>query len=63
MIPVMNMFLIDVAEWCINALVCSMAFFFFAIGAFIFTLLTSLFKDRCVELYNKITQRTTTWEN
>lgn len=57
------MFLINIAEWCVNALVLSMAFFFSAIAAFIFVLLTSVCKDGCVELYNKITQRTTKWEN
>jgi F0F1-type ATP synthase membrane subunit a len=63
MIRGMSMFLIDVAEWCVNALVLSMAFFFSAIAAFIFVLLTSVLKDACITLYKTITQRTTTWGN
>tara|TARA_R100001440_G_scaffold20158_1_gene33850 strand:+ start:200 stop:349 length:150 start_codon:yes stop_codon:yes gene_type:complete len=49
------MFLINIAEWCINALVLSMAFFLSAVAAFIFAILTSLIKDICVKKYNKIT--------
>ena len=30
------MFLIDVAEWCVEALVISLAFFFAALGALVF---------------------------
>ena len=47
MIQGMSMFLINIAEWCVNALILSMAFLFVAIGAFIFLLIASVVKDAC----------------
>ena len=41
------MFLIDVEEWCVEALILSMAFLFVAIGAFIFLLVVAIVKDAC----------------
>jgi hypothetical protein len=39
------MFLIDVAEWCVEALVLSLAFFFFAIGLFTMMMMISVCKQ------------------
>ena len=39
------MFLIDVAEWCVEALVLGLSFFFFAIGTFIFLMVISVCKN------------------
>tara|TARA_R100000654_G_scaffold52601_1_gene78718 strand:+ start:236 stop:409 length:174 start_codon:yes stop_codon:yes gene_type:complete len=39
------MFLIDVAEWCVEALVLSLAFFFFAIGFFTMMMVVSVCKQ------------------
>jgi len=41
------MFLIDVAEWCVEALVLALAFFFFSVGAFIFLMLITIIKTAC----------------
>lgn len=38
------MFIINVAEWCVEALVLGLAFLFFAVGTFIFLMLISLVK-------------------
>tara|TARA_R100001460_G_scaffold23874_1_gene48073 strand:+ start:470 stop:658 length:189 start_codon:yes stop_codon:yes gene_type:complete len=38
------MFLIDVAEWCVEALVMGLAFFFFAVGSFILLMVLSVCK-------------------
>ena len=38
------MFIINVAEWCVEALVLGLAFLFFAVGTFIFLMLISLIK-------------------
>ena len=38
------MFLIDVAEWCVEALVLGLAFFFFVLGIFILLLVGSVCK-------------------
>tara|TARA_Y100001951_G_C11265509_1_gene255244 strand:- start:727 stop:870 length:144 start_codon:yes stop_codon:yes gene_type:complete len=39
------MFIINVAEWCVEALVLGLAFLFFAIGTFIFLMLLSIIKQ------------------
>ncbi len=39
------MFLINVAEWCLEALVLALAFFFFATGLFILLMLFSVTKQ------------------
>lgn len=39
------MFLIDVAEWCVEALVLALAFFFFAVGLFILMMIISIAKQ------------------
>ena len=39
------MFLINVAEWCVEALVLALAFFFFATGLFILLMLFSVTKQ------------------
>lgn len=41
------MFLIDVAEWCVEALVLAIAFFFFALGAVIFLMLITIIRTAC----------------
>tara|TARA_R110002020_G_scaffold465134_1_gene686346 strand:- start:1659 stop:1838 length:180 start_codon:yes stop_codon:yes gene_type:complete len=41
----MKMFLIDVAEWCVEALVLALAFFFFAVGLFILMMIISIAKQ------------------
>ena len=38
------MFIINVAEWCVEAMVLGLAFLFFAIGSFIFLMLISVVK-------------------
>ena len=38
------MVLINVAEWCVEALVLSLAFFFAALGTFIFLMLITIIK-------------------
>ena len=40
------MFIINVAEWCVEAMVLGLAFLFFALGTFIFLMLISLIKQR-----------------
>ena len=42
------MFIINVAEWCVEAMVLGLAFLFFAIGTFIFLMLISLIKQRII---------------
>ena len=39
------MFIINVAEWCVEALVLGLAFLFFAIGTFIFLMLLNVIKQ------------------
>jgi len=39
------MFIINVAEWCVEAMVLGLAFLFFAIGSFIFLMLLSIIKQ------------------
>ena len=39
------MFVINIAEWCVEALVLGLAFLFSAIGAFIFLMLISIIKQ------------------
>ena len=39
------MTIIDITEWCVDALVCGIAFLLFAIGTFIFLLVGSVVKD------------------
>ena len=39
------MFIINVAEWCVEAMVLGLAFLFFAIGTFIFLMLLSIIKQ------------------
>jgi len=41
------MFLIDVAEWCVELLVVALALFFGAIGVFIILMVVTLAKDAC----------------
>lgn len=41
----MKMTIINITEWCVDALICGMAFVLFAIGSFIFLLIGSLLKD------------------
>ena len=38
------MFIINVAEWCVEAMVLGLAFLFFALGTFIFLMLFSIVK-------------------
>lgn len=38
------MFLIDVAEWCVELLVLALAFFFFALGTLVFMTICSIAK-------------------
>ena len=38
------MFLIDVAEWCVELLVLALAFFFFALGTLVFMTICSVAK-------------------
>ena len=45
MIQEMKMTIIDITEWCVDALVCGLAFLSFAIGSFIFLLIASVIKD------------------
>ena len=42
------MFIINVAEWCVEAMVLGLAFLFFALGTFIFLMLISLIKQRII---------------
>jgi len=49
------MFLIDVAEWCINILVLSISFFFLSLGTFVFTLIFTVVKDAIARFFNNIT--------
>ena len=39
------MFVIDVAEWCVEALVLAMAFFFIALGTLLFATICSITKQ------------------
>ena len=45
MIQEMKMTIIDITEWCVDALVCGLAFLSFAIASFIFLLIASVIKD------------------
>lgn len=49
------MFLIDVAEWCINTLVLSVSFFFLSLGTFVFALIFTVVKDAIARFFNSIT--------
>ena len=44
------MFIVHVAEWCVEALVLGLAFFFASLGMFIFVMLLSLAKRWVEEL-------------
>ena len=39
------MILINVAEWCVNALVLGLAVFFWGLGVFVITMLLTLLKE------------------
>ena len=45
------MTIIDITEWCVDALVCGMAFLSFAVGTFIFLLVGSVVKDFITKRY------------
>ena len=53
MIQEMKMAIINITEWCVDALVCGLAFLSFAIGTFIFLLVGSVVKDYITRKYKE----------
>jgi sulfite exporter TauE/SafE len=49
----MKMAIINITEWCVDALVCGLAFLSFAIGTFIFLLVGSVVKDYITRKYKE----------